>query len=123
MNVPHESLFQYCTNGSAPPNRRAARAPDKKYLKMTSPEPLVQIQNNFTELFLIMPFTKIAQMVLLCLTKRLPEIKIRNIFKRHLLLNHWSKFKIIYTEMFLMMPSTKIAQMVPLHRTKGLPEL
>ena len=40
-------LIRYCINGSAPPNRRAARAPDEKYLP--SPEPLTQIQNNFTE--------------------------------------------------------------------------
>ena len=34
----------------------ATRAPDKKYLYKTSPpEPLVQIQNNFSELFLITP--------------------------------------------------------------------
>ena len=34
------------------------------------PEPLVQIQTNFTELFLVMPFIKIAQMVMLRWTKR-----------------------------------------------------
>ena len=33
-----------------------------------------QIQSNFTEMFLIMPSTKFAQMVLLNLTKRLPEL-------------------------------------------------
>ena len=34
---------------------------------MTStPDPLVQIPNNFTEMFLMMSSTKIAQMVLLC---------------------------------------------------------
>ena len=33
---------------------------------MTSPpEPLVQIQNNFTETFIMMPSNKIVQMVLL----------------------------------------------------------
>ena len=35
---------------------------------MTSPEPLVQIQNNFTEIFIMMPSTKIAQIVQLCQT-------------------------------------------------------
>ena len=41
----------------------AARAVDKKCLLMTfPPEPQVQIQNIFTELILIMPSTKIAQM-------------------------------------------------------------
>ena len=39
-------------NGSARLNKRAARALDKKCLLMTSPEPLIQIQNNLTELFL-----------------------------------------------------------------------
>ena len=38
----------------------AARALDKKYLQTTfSPEPLVQIQNNFTEMFLMLPSTKL----------------------------------------------------------------
>ena len=88
------------------PNKGTARALDKKCLLMTFPcEPLVQIQNNFTELFLIMPLTKIAQMVLLHWTKGLPELQITNIFKRHILLNHWSKFKIIslnYSSWFLL---------------------
>ena len=33
MNVPHNALFQNCINGSAPLNRRIARAPDKKSFK------------------------------------------------------------------------------------------
>ena len=36
-----------------------------------------------------------CKMVPLCWTKGLPELQIRNIFKRHLLLSHWSKFKLI----------------------------
>ena len=47
-------------DGSALQNNMAARALDKKYLKTTSPEPVVQIQGNFTEMFLIMPSAKIA---------------------------------------------------------------
>ena len=44
----------------------AAKAPDRKYLQKASPpEPLVQIQNSFTEFNLIIPSTNIAQMVLL----------------------------------------------------------
>ena len=90
---------------------------------MTSPsEPLVQIQNNFTELFIMMPSTKITQMVPSIeerdcqssrkempfnyfyhwttgsnsgLIQRSPELKMRNVFKWHLFLNHWSKFKIV----------------------------
>ena len=34
-------------------------------------------------------------MITLCRTKGLPELQIRNTFKRHYLMNHWSKFKII----------------------------
>ena len=44
----------------------AAKAPDRKYLQKASPpEPLVQIQNNFTELFLLIPSSKNREMVLL----------------------------------------------------------
>ena len=59
---------------SAPLNKKASRALDEKNLWTTSPEPLVQIQNNFTELFLMMASTKIAQMVSLDQIKGLPEL-------------------------------------------------
>ena len=39
-----------------------------------------------------------------------PESK--TFFKQHLLLNHWSKYKMIYRRVRIM-PFTKIAQMVP----------
>ena len=43
---------------------RAARAPDKKSLNPhPPPEPQAQIQNNFTELFLMMLYAKVAQMI------------------------------------------------------------
>ena len=45
------------------------------------PEPLVRIQNNFTELFLTMASTKIAQTVSLGLKQGLPELQMRNVFK------------------------------------------
>ena len=62
-------------NGSAPSNKGAARALDKKYLLMTfPPEPLVQIQNNFAEFFLMMASTKIAPTVLLGLIQGSPEL-------------------------------------------------
>ena len=79
------------------PLHQTVRLPElqKRFFKMISPEPLVQIQNNFTELFLLIPSTKLAQIVLLRWTKGPPEPQIRNIFKRHLLWNHLSKFKII----------------------------
>ena len=74
MNVSHYVLYLNCANGCAPLNKRAARALDKNYLKTTSPEPQVQFQNNFTELFLMMPSTKIAQMVPLRYKKGPPEL-------------------------------------------------
>ena len=67
----------------------------KRFFKMISPEQLVQIYDNSTELFLLIPYIKIAQMILPRWTKGPSELQIRNIFIRHLLLNHWSKFKII----------------------------
>ena len=45
-------------------NKKATRAIGKKYLWMTlPPDPLVQMQNNLTEMFLMMSFTKIDQNV------------------------------------------------------------
>ena len=101
MNVPYDALFQNCTNGSAPPNR------------MTSlPEPLIQIQNNFTEMFLMMPFTKIAKWG--CSVEKGVS---RDIDKKYLqmispepLVQNQNNF----TEMDLMLPSTKIDQKVQL---------
>ena len=52
-----------------------------KYLQTPSPpKSLVQIQNNFTEMFLIMPSTK---MVTLPWTKLPPELKIEIYFTSH----------------------------------------
>ena len=45
-----DALCQNCANGSAPPNKKAANAVDKKYLQTTS-GPLVKIQTNFIERF------------------------------------------------------------------------
>ena len=99
--------------------QKAAKAPDKKFFKDISS----WTTSPFIKLFLIMPSTKIAQINLLRWTKGrqrsrleislkasppvplvlivplrwtegLPEFQIRNMFKRHLLLNHWSEFKI-----------------------------
>ena len=64
-----------CTNGSTPPNKGASRALDKKCMLMISPgEPLFQIHNYFTELFLMMASTRIAQTVLLGLKQVSPEL-------------------------------------------------
>ena len=47
-----------------PPNKEATRAQDKKCLLTKSPHnSLVLIQNDFTEFFLMMHPTKLAQMV------------------------------------------------------------
>ena len=63
------------TNGTTELNKRAVRAQDKKYLETTSPtEPLVQIQNNFIEVCLMMPSTKIAQIGPLPYSKGQPEL-------------------------------------------------
>ena len=45
--------------------------------------------------FLRMPSTKIPHKVPLRESNGPPELYIRNIFKRHFFLNHWSKFEII----------------------------
>ena len=69
------ALYPNGQNGSTPPNKWAARALDKKYFfKKKSPEQLVRIQNNFTEMFLIMPFAIIAQMDPLHKTRWPPEL-------------------------------------------------
>ena len=62
MNIPYNAIYRNCTYGSAPPNKRAARAVDKKYFKI-----LLNCWskfNNFTKIVPhIMPSTKITQMV------------------------------------------------------------
>ena len=103
------SLYQNCTNGYAPLNKKTARTPDKKYLQTAfPPEPFVHIQNNFTGLFLMMPSSKIAQMVPVHWTKGLPEVKIRNVFKQYLLLNHLFKFHITSHERSQWCPLSKL---------------
>ena len=47
------------------PSKKEVRALDMKFCLTTSPEPLVKINNYFTEMFLMIPSTRIAQMVLL----------------------------------------------------------
>ena len=59
--IVHDVLYRNCTNGSALLNKGAARALDKKYVK-TSPVALVQMEDYFTELFLMMPSTNIDQL-------------------------------------------------------------
>ena len=65
--------------------KRVGIALDKKYLQMKNPEPLVQNQNNFTEMILMLPSTLIDQKFQLGRTTRLPELKIEISFKSY----HW----------------------------------
>ena len=70
------TLYQNCLNGSAPLNKVAAKAKNRKSFKRPTLRPVAQFQNSFTEMFLSRPFTKIAKMVPLCQTKWPPELKI-----------------------------------------------
>ena len=97
----------------------AARAKNRKTSKTTSsPRPIGRFQNNFTEMFLEWPSTKIAKMVPPRWTKWPSKLKIEKPFKRNLLPGQLTCFKNNFTWMFLGWPSTKIAKMVPLHWTK-----
>ena len=73
---------------------------------------MTEFQNNFTEMFLLCPLTKIAEMVPFGLTKWPTELKLdkkgadchasdNNLLKRHLLLNRLMDFQIILQECFL----------------------
>ena len=105
--VLHDAFYQNSTNGSTPPNKGAARALNKKCLLMTfPPESLVQIQNNFIEMFLMMSSTKFAQTVSLR--------RKRDIDKKYLQIKSPEPLVQIqnnFTEMVLMLPSTKIEQL------------
>ena len=98
---------------SAEQKGRAAGALNEKYFETTSsPEPLFQIQNKFTEIFLITPWSKTARMVSIRSTKghqssRL-EMSLYGISSLTTGPNSISFHKI-----FLMMPSTKIDQRWP----------
>ena len=74
MNVLHDALVQNFINDSAPLSKRLPEHQIRNILKTSPPEPLTQIQNNFTELFLIIPSNKIAQMITLRWKKGLPEL-------------------------------------------------
>ena len=63
---------------------------------MTSPlRPMDWFQNNFTEMNLGWPSTKITKIVQLHWNKWLPELKIEKTFQWRLLLVQWTNFKII----------------------------
>ena len=93
----------------------------RNHLNDISLAPLNQNHNNFTELFLIIHSTKIAQngyAPLNNMTARVPDKKyLSESFPLEPLVQIQNKF----TGLFLMMPSSNIAQMVPVILTKGLP--
>ena len=68
---------------------------------MTSPDP--RAQTHFSEMFLISPFTKIAQIGRLCPRKWPPEIKLDFIFEK-MFRELVSKVKSYFTGLFLIMP-------------------
>ena len=73
-----------------------------------TPEPLVQIWNNYTWMFRLMPTTKIAQTVPLSLSNKMANrAKNRNILRWHIL-DHLSKFKTLsYTAVTVLCPWTR----------------
>ena len=69
-----------CTKGSAPQNKRDSRALDNISLNTNISWTTVQNQNNFTEMNLMLPSTKIDQMVFLYWTTWLPELKYKHFY-------------------------------------------
>ena len=71
------TVFQNCSNRSAPLNKLAPRAKNRKTFKrLLILNTVYRFWNNFTGRFLGWPSTKIAQTVLLCWTRWPPELKI-----------------------------------------------
>ena len=86
-------------------------------------------QNNFTDMFLLWPFTKIAKMVPFGWTKWPPELKkkgvdchasVNNLLKRHLLLNRLMDFEIILQECFLSDPLPKLLKWCRFAKQNGI---
>ena len=104
-------------------NKMAVRAKDRKNFGqhlLLGPWPV--FQNDFTEMFLGWPFSRILKMVLLCWTKWPSELKIeKNIFERHVLLSPWCIFKISH-KCFFAWPLPKLLYL-DYCWTKWLPEL
>ena len=91
-----QALYRKCTNRSALHNKLANITKDMIYLQATSPsELLIQIKNNFTGMFPIMAFTKIAQTVLLGQTKWPPKCLYQH------LLNHQIQNQNNFIKLFL----------------------
>ena len=100
MNVPHDALFQNCINGSAPPNRRAARAPSKNLLNDISSwttDPNSKLFHRIVPLDVLYQHCTNGWAPL---SKGLPERQIRITFYRHFLLRHWAELKIVSQDSF-----------------------
>ena len=81
---------------------------------MTSPpEPLVQMYNNFRELFLLIPSKNCTNGSAL-LNKRAPRPPDKKYLSFKISPEPLVQIQNNFTELFLIIPSTKIAQMVPL---------
>ena len=72
------------------------------HFKTTSPEPLVQIQNNFSEMLLIMLSVEMPKRF--CPAKQ--DVS-RALGKKYFLLNHWSKCEMISQKCLSLCPLTK----------------
>ena len=98
-----EVFYQTCSNSSAPLNKMATKAKNRK---TTSPPRLVaQFQNNFTKMFLRWLSTKNSSTPLNKMAARAKSIKT---FKRHLLLGQMPDFKIISQKCFFGDPLPKL---------------
>ena len=63
QNIPPMALYQNCYNGSAWLKEIAAKAKNRKPFKRQLSAASIPFQNNFTEVFLLWQFTKIANIV------------------------------------------------------------
>ena len=69
---------------------------------MTSQWPVARFKNNFTSIFLLCPFAKIAKMVLLCRRKWLSELKIEKKKTWKDRISRWTKWPEKYLNFFLL---------------------
>ena len=85
------------------------------FQKASPPESLVQLQNNFTELFLLIPSTKIWQTCFRSTEQNGPKAPDRKYLQKASPPEPMVQIQNNFTELFLIIPSTNIAQMVLLH--------
>ena len=104
-------------------NKMAVRAKNRKNFGqhlLLGPWPV--FQNDFTEMFLGWPFTRIVKMVLLCWTKWPSELKIEKTPLNDMSSLAHGAFSKFHTNVFCM-TFTRIAKLVTFCWTKCLPEL